>query len=312
MKKSLKLFVSLLSSVILAVSSLPVCSFAEEYLTGDVNCDGIINSEDAQLILEYYAKNNTGKLYEMDSTDIENIVKYGDVNGDGEINASDAAQVYVIEEKNADINGDGIVNSDDLYLILDYYTKISGGKVDNLTDTDIENVLKHGDLNGDGDIDASDGSALIIIAMKSIDVNGDGIINIDDAMYIYDFAVNIDSHTLEEVEAVTKLTANVRYYPDTQYVKPDLMNYAFALAERITDLKKGDATGDGNLNASDASYVLSIYSKLSSGGLGLDKNSSEYKIARIFGDINGDGVINASDASEILSAYAKISSGSVK
>ena len=64
-------------------------------------------------------------------------------------------------------------------------------------------------------------------------------------------------------------------------------------------VRTGDINCDGKINASDASQVLAIYSKLST-SRGADINC-------LVGDMNGDGQINAIDASDILAEYSKLS-----
>lgn len=244
MKKSIKIFTSVLSSAILAVSSMPVLSFAEDHITGDINCDGIVNSDDCFMILEYYAKKEMGKLDEISADDIEKILKYGDLNGDGEVNSADASKICEI-------------------------------------------------------------------AVKTLDVNGDGNIDVYDALYIYNFASSISSHSSEEIEALTKLTANVRY--DNEYVQSDLLKYAFSLSKSLTDvsdIKAGDADGDGMVDASDASLILSFYADMSS-GVAVDKNDN-YKYILLGGDYNASSLIDSTDASSILAYYAEASSGSKK
>lgn len=244
MKKTVKIFTSVLTSALLAVSSLPVFSFAEEHITGDINCDGIVNTEDTFMILKYYAKEN-------------------------------------------------------------------GGAGITFSDTDIENIIRYGDLTTDGKIDAADAAEIISIAVKTLDVNGDGKVDIDDAMYVYSFAVNISSHSLEELEALVKLTASVEYYADAEYVQPELLNYAFSLAKNLTDFKdykSGDVNCDGNIDSSDASYVLGFYSDISA-GVPVDELSVKYKYILLGGDYDHNNNVNASDASQILSRYAKASSG---
>ena len=63
-------------------------------------------------------------------------------------------------------------------------------------------------------------------------------------------------------------------------------------------VRTGDINCDGKINASDASQVLAIYSKLS---------TSRADINCLVGDMNGDGQINAIDASDILAEYSKLS-----
>lgn len=244
MKKSIKIFTSVLSSALLAVSSMPVFSFAEEHITGDINCDGIVNSDDCFMVLEYYAKKEMGKLDEISADDIEKILKYGDLTGDGEVNSADASKICEI-------------------------------------------------------------------AVKTLDVNGDGNVDVYDALYIYNFASSISSHSSEEIEALTKLTANVRY--DNEYVQSDLLKYAFDIAESladVSDIKAGDADGDGMVDASDASLILSFYADMSS-GVAVDKNDN-YKYILLGGDYNASSLIDSTDASSILAYYAEASSGSKK
>lgn len=244
MKKSIKIFTSVLTSALLAISSMPVFSFAEEHITGDVNCDGIVNSDDCFMILEYYAKKEMGKLDEISADDIEKILKYGDLTGDGEVNSADASKICEI-------------------------------------------------------------------AVKTLDVNGDGNVDVYDALYIYNFASSISSHSSEEIEALTKLTANVRY--DNEYVQSDLLKYAFSLSKSLTDvsdIKAGDADGDGMVDASDASLILSFYADMSS-GVAVDKNDN-YKYILLGGDYNASSLIDSTDASSILAYYAEASSGSKK
>lgn len=244
MKKSIKIFTSVLSSAILAVSSMPVFSFAEEHITGDINCDGIVNSDDCFMILEYYAKKEMGKLDEISADDIEKILKYGDLTGDGEVNSADASKICEI-------------------------------------------------------------------AVKTLDVNGDGNVDVYDALYIYNFASSISSHSSEEIEALTKLTASVRY--DDEYVQSELLKYAFRLAKSLTDvsdIKAGDADGDGMVDASDASLILSFYADMSS-GVAVDKNDN-YKYILLGGDYDASSLIDSTDASSILAYYAEVSSGSKK
>lgn len=243
MKKSIKIFTSVLSSVILAVSSMSVLSFAEDHITGDINCDGIVNSDDCFMILEYYTKKETGKLDEISADDIEKILKYGDLTGDGEVNSADASKICEI-------------------------------------------------------------------AVKTLDVNGDGKIDIYDALYIYNFASNISSHSPEEIESLTKLTANVRY---DEYVQSELLKYASSLSKFLTDvsdIKAGDADGDGIVDASDASLILSFYADMSS-GVDVDKNDN-YKYILLGGDYDGSSLIDSTDASSILAYYAGVSSGNKK
>ncbi|MDE7104719.1 MAG: leucine-rich repeat protein [Ruminococcus sp.] len=63
--------------------------------------------------------------------------------------------------------------------------------------------------------------------------------------------------------------------------------------------KKGDLNGDGIINASDASVVLSIYALFSTGG-SMEISDEQFNIA----DVNSDSFIDSKDASDILSYYS--------
>ncbi|MBR3969667.1 MAG: hypothetical protein IKJ87_01110, partial [Ruminococcus sp.] len=63
--------------------------FDTEVVTGDVNCDGKLDSSDASKILEIYAELSTNNKISP------HIItkRYADWDGDGSINASDASSV---------------------------------------------------------------------------------------------------------------------------------------------------------------------------------------------------------------------------
>lgn len=66
----------------------------------------------------------------------------------------------------------------------------------------------------------------------------------------------------------------------------------------------GDVNNDGQINASDSSFVLSMYSQLSAG------YTNEFTEAQMkAADVNGDGFVNASDSSSILNYYSMLSIG---
>lgn len=66
----------------------------------------------------------------------------------------------------------------------------------------------------------------------------------------------------------------------------------------------GDVNNDGFVDADDASYVLTEYSKLST-GKPTEFTSREIAAA----DVNNDGLTDADDASKILSYYSALSTG---
>ncbi len=65
--------------------------------------------------------------------------------------------------------------------------------------------------------------------------------------------------------------------------------------------KVGDVNGDGKINASDASTILSAYAELANKGTCL--------LIRELADVNGDNKIDSSDASSVLRQYSTASTG---
>lgn len=105
--------------------------------------------------------------------------------------------------------------------------------------------------------------------------------------------------TLEELFSDGKNTATVNVIPSGDN-KP-IFTYEITLFEGM-----GDTNGDGIIDSVDASFVLNIYSELStSGNISLDND--QYKKC----NINQDGFIDSLDASLILTHYAESSTGKV-
>ena len=74
-------------------------------------------------------------------------------------------------------------------------------------------------------------------------------------------------------------------------------------AAEITKVSFGDPTGDGIIDAIDASYILSLYADVSVG----DGEITDEIMAIC--DVDKDGKVNSLDASLILSYYANQSIG---
>ena len=76
--------------------------------------------------------------------------------------------------------------------------------------------------------------------------------------------------------------------------------FSAAAASETDGIKLGDPTGDGKINALDASDILSLYADVSVGGSELD--DLMFSIC----DVNKDGAVNSMDASLVLSYYAAV------
>ena len=82
--------------------------------------------------------------------------------------------------------------------------------------------------------------------------------------------------------------------------------FTFVALDEEMSSKLGDLTGDGIIDAVDASNVLRAYTKFSTG----EASPTEHELA--VSDINKDGFINAVDASMILKYYTYISTDGTK
>lgn len=162
----LKKLTAILSAGILAVCAIPMGAGAE-ILKGDVNQDGVVDNQDANLLLDYFlnytsdAKDYTDEEHEMYKT-------YGDINGNGYVDMDD---IKLLSEINSDItvnteigdvNHDGFVDAVDASLICEYYADLSTGKADTYTDAQVENLKEYADISGDGIIDTVDATLVLI------------------------------------------------------------------------------------------------------------------------------------------------------
>lgn len=157
----------------------------KEGILGDVNGDGKVTKDDAELVQEYDA--GTGSL-----TDDEK--KRADVNGDGVIDSGDAVKILnLIIDKNGvfgDVNGDGKLTQEDVNLVQNY-----DAGTGSLTDDE----KKRADVNGDGDVDAGDSVMISQLLLKETgDINGDKKIDEEDALLILKHDSGISSLTKEQ------------------------------------------------------------------------------------------------------------------
>ena len=103
-------------------------------------------------------------------------------------------------------------------------------------------------------------------------------------------------------------TESIIEYPiydgtDLLYYSP-MHEYTYYFRKVDDTYSLGDANEDSKVDAKDASFILGIYSILSTGGTP-DITEGQAKAA----DVNGDKNVDAKDASTILSYYSYISTG---
>ncbi len=126
--------------------------------------------------------------------------------------------------------------------------------------------------------------------------------------------LNPDCKIYDDIYTITNGYDNDRvFYNGTIYGYDNSTAQAYAekyerkfvsLGEAPTKDMLGDVNGDGMVDSSDASLVLTEYALLSTGGNG-NFSESVKKLA----DLDKDGTIDSSDASLILAYYAAMSTG---
>lgn len=263
MKKSL-LFIGLFASLMFTENVYATDIGKDEKISisfayGDVDMNGILNTTDAQLIVNHYAGN----------TDLNsNQEKIADGNHDGHINPSDAMKVvnffhnkygdleyinikplddnWSLTYKIGDVNLDGIVNTTD---------------VQSITDLIVSSKFEDNDKN-DVNIKAND-KLFGPRALKLADENKDGIISLADIKLI---TQGIVSST--EREKLTFTDSNVIVTTDVHLA--------------------GDANLDNKIDSEDANIIQQYY-------IGKELTAFELAIC----DVNGDGSCNSTDLNSI-------------
>ena len=167
----------------------------EKPLRGDANCDGKVDKADAAAIMDHYTAVLSGNKSQLSEQGLKNA----DIDGDKMVDASDASQVehyikygrFPDEEKElrGDANCDGTVDKKDSEAILEHYSAVLTGSESPLS----EQGRKNADVDGDGQIDASDASQVGYYItngkfpdedVKRGDVNGDGSVNLKDVVML--------------------------------------------------------------------------------------------------------------------------------
>ena len=199
----MKKVISVLSSLVLALSVLPMTAFAagneapvaeKSFNQFDFNEDGYIDALDVAFLFRYYLITTIDKVTDNITLGItehisQRVRQFGDINHDGRVNTADGSLFlrYVLTNTNCkiedfepecysaivsesvetgDVNGDGIIDAVDASNILSYYALVSTEK--NIT-TSQQLVCRYkGDMNGDGIVDSVDASvALKVYAENS-------------------------------------------------------------------------------------------------------------------------------------------------
>lgn len=118
------------------------------------------------------------------------------------------------------------------------------------------------------------------------------------AMNFYGKSENIYFRRVEDSEQTTTATTT------TTTTSTTAQETTTTATAPVNEVSLGDPTGDGKIDAKDATFVLVEYAKLSTGGES-ELSDAEKSAA----DVNKDGKADAKDASAILSYYAYVSTG---
>ncbi len=259
-------------------------------LYGDVNCDGIVNNDDADYLVRHLA-NWPG--YELTEQGWVNA----DVNIDGRVNNKDhlilsrhlanweGYEVLPYVEETTlygDANCDGIVNNDDVECLMKHILGVS-----ELTEQGRINA----DVNNDGKLDGSD----CILILRQIspsegettlygDANCDGIVNNDDVECLM-------KHILGVSELTEQGRINADVNKDGQLDSADciLILRQISPSEGETTLY-GDVNCDGIVNNDDVECLMQHI-------LGVTELTEQ---GRINADVNIDGKLDAADCILIL------------
>ncbi|MDE5946907.1 MAG: hypothetical protein K2G63_06375 [Oscillospiraceae bacterium] len=229
-------------------SALPIVPLAEERLTGDINGNGILNAYDANMVLEYYARDIAGSDFSnFTDVEIENIKAYGDVTNDGIIDAGDAADILYMAKNyinSIDVNDDGKIDIYDAKTLNDFIVNF-----DSYSDEEIEAIAnKTVSVYYDYGYRESTKRQFIRYVNTWLesytginydykDVNGDGLIDVSDASDVLRFYAE-------------KMALEDKFIETEETVIMDIV---------------GDTNHDGMVDDADASDILHTYVQAQSG-----------------------------------------------
>lgn len=160
-----KKLISLLSASILAVSAIPMGASAE-FVMGDVNQDGVLNSLDINTVTDFLSDYSDEECTEEE---LAFFTKYADMNNDGYVNSDDVrlmTKMYTnldAEAQIGDVNHDGYVDCVDATMIMVYYADLSTDHYDDYTEEEHANFKMYGNVFEDenGFVDAADATAIL-------------------------------------------------------------------------------------------------------------------------------------------------------
>lgn len=164
-----KKLTALLTAGILAVCAVPMGTSAE-ILKGDVNQNGVVDSDDAYLMMRFIQGQDITDYFSEE--EIQHYVTYCDMDGDGYFYYDDLfaiGEMYsdiTVNTEMGDVNHDGRIDAIDASLVLIYYCDLSIDNYDKYTEDQHENFHKYGDIVNYGDnkfVDCDDAQKILEI-----------------------------------------------------------------------------------------------------------------------------------------------------
>lgn len=201
-----------------------------------------------------------------------------------------------------DFNSDGVVNSFDVFVL------------DPSEDSDLEiteetaaNAAENGDINGDGVVDYRDSDLLLNMLFDNgaipVDFNQNGVFDAFDTdpilIYYGEKATDAaESQLSDEVKALVE-----KYGDISGNGKIDAVDASMLCQRYVAVSLPGDVDESGTVDAVDAGLILEYYAKNQSRTFDNDYIKKSEPVF-LLGDVNDDGNIDAIDACEVLSIYA--------
>lgn len=167
----IKKLTALMAAGILAVCAVPVSAGAD-ILKGDINQDGVVDSTDGDLMLDFIATYHDSVNYAtLSENEIQHYTTYGDINGNGYVDYNDVILLgeinsnITVNTQMGDVNHDGYVDAVDATAVLQYYAALSTENYDEYKEAEHENFQTYGNVTkdklGDNDVNSLDASWIL-------------------------------------------------------------------------------------------------------------------------------------------------------
>ncbi len=266
-------------------------------LTGDVNLDGKVNTDDVDFLRPILAQMST-----INVSSTQSLATYAD-DGSG---LSDQAKL------NADINGDGVVDMNDLYILIHIANGHAGY---DRTDYSILKGVTIGDANKDGKIGAPDliimrrilqgVSEMSFVERYALDLDLDGKVGVRDLLlmrkYIVEFITTLPLESDVAAQIPDSFIGDMNLdgtidETDFNIIRDIVVNKTQYLQDAVI-LKLANITKDTDDNGNDVVDEADL----------IAFNNGAYYIV---GDVNFDGLIDMNDY-RLIKAHAESTDGTL-